>query len=174
MEEICGEVLIDLNQTWYTASPTFSRCISRTVFLLPPAILIFLSVIVSLFILCSRQSKKKPLSYVIISRVTLLVLVLGVHAAKVLLELNQDRSFISDYSYFSIVFVIILLNVVVEILHQLAGTHTSALQFFFWILQVICYIPTFKQNVDSFIGESEILIPFGFLMYIPLQLCSIV
>ena len=155
MEGICGEVLINLNQTWYTSYPTFSNCISRTVLLLPPTFLIFLSVIISAISVCSRDSKKRPVSWVIISRISLLVVALCVHIAQAALELQQNRHEISDYVFFSIIFVIMLLNIVVETLHQLTGTYSSAVQFFFWISQVICGLPAIKQNVDNYIDEQK-------------------
>ena len=157
MEGICGEALINLNQTWYTSHPTLSSCISRTILLLLPSFLILLSIIISSVGACSRDSKKRPVSWVIISRILLLVLALSVHAAQAALELQENRNAISDYVFFCIMSAIILLNIVVEILHQLTGTYTSAVQFFFWMSQVLCCLPALKQNIDNLTSDSQLL-----------------
>ena len=93
----------------------------------------------------------------IISRILLLVLALSVHVAQAALQLQENGNAISDYVFFCIMSAIILLNIVVELLHQLTGTNTSAVQFFFWMSQVLCCVPALKQNIDNLTSNSQLL-----------------
>jgi len=171
MEGICREALVNLNQTWYTSYPTFSTCLSRTVLLIPPSVLIILSVIISTVGTCSRESKNSKWSRVIVARISLLVLTLGVLVAQAALELQQSENAISDYIFFCIMTAIILLNITVQILHQLTDTYTSAIQFFFWLAQVICCLPTIKQNVENFTSDSNITTSILSTVFVVLNLC---
>ena len=157
MEEICGEALINLNQTWYTSQPTISRCFSRTVLLLPPTLLIILSLIISIFGACAVKSRESVVSKVIIARIVLLVLALVVLVSEAVLELQDVGNSLSDYVFYGVMATILLCNIVVECLHHVSGTFTSAIQFFFWLIQVICCLPILKKNIENFTSDSDIL-----------------
>jgi len=156
-EEICGEPLINLNQTWYTSHPTISSCFSRTILLVPPTILIILSLIISIFGACAVKSRESSVSQVIIGRIVLLVLALAVFVSQAALELQDVGNSLSDYVFYGVMVTILLCNIVVECLHHVSGTFTSAIQFFFWLIQLICCLPILKNNIENFISDSDIL-----------------
>ena len=162
MELICEEeALIDLNKTWYTSNPTFSRCFSRTVLLIPPMLIMIFSIIASVCSTwCSGKVKRNPISRVIVCRIVILLLMLAFHITRVILEQDNDnfgKIKIADYIFYSAISAIIVLNIFIEILHQFCGTSTSAFQFVFWLTTVLCHLPTSIQDMSNIIvygGET--------------------
>ena len=103
---------------------------------------------------------KNTVSYIIIIRVIILWLLLSLKIAIIAIDnqLEDHVSIPADYIYYITHISILLLNIGLQIIFYRARIFSSALQFFYWLLHTICYIPTFKQDIENFLSNTDVLV----------------
>ena len=99
-------------------------------------------------------------SYVIISRMTLLWVLLSLKIAIIAVDVHTETVLVSgaDYIYYVLTILVIILNINIQLVHYKCRVRTSSLQFFYWLFHLVCYIPTFKQDLENILSDEEITI----------------
>ena len=161
MDQFCGEgdVLLDLSSVWSTDSPTLSQCFSRSVLVLVPAVIILADTAHTLLQFVTKKDKRKAeneTSYTIIARTLLLWMLLSLKIAIIGVDIHTEKGTVSpaDLVYYTVGPLVVLLNMVVQVLHYRMGVFSSSLQFLYWLVHVICYLPTFKLNIER-LGQAR-------------------
>ena len=99
-------------------------------------------------------------SYVIITRMTLLWVLLSLKIALIAVDVHTETLLLSgaDYIYYILTVLVIILNINIQIVHYKCRVRASSLQFFYWLSHLVCYIPTFKQDIENILSDEEITI----------------
>ena len=88
----------------------------------------------------------------IITRVVILWIMAAVKVSIISVEATEQFSEISqaDLVYYIISLSKLLINIGIQIVFYKCKIFSSSVQFIYWLVHVICYIPTFKHDIDNF------------------------
>ena len=99
-------------------------------------------------------------SYVIITRMTLLWALLSLKIAIIAVDVHTESVVVSgaDYIYYILTILVIILNINIQLVLYKCRVRASSVQFFYWLSHLVCYIPTFKQDLENILSNEEITI----------------
>ena len=99
-------------------------------------------------------------SYVIITRMTLLWALVSLKIAIIAVDVHTESMVVSgaDYIYYILTILVIILNINIQIVHYKCRVRASSLQFFYWLSHLVCFIPTFKQDIENILSDEEFTI----------------
>ena len=132
MSGICGgqEPLLNLTALWETDNPNLPRCFSRTVLTILPAIVLAVNWVQALAQLrptlsqgrssssSSKEGWEESVSWTIVTRATLLWLLLALKIALVAVDTHTETEAAStaDYLYYSISILVLVLNLSIQVI----------------------------------------------------------
>ena len=131
MSAICGgqEPLLNLTALWEADNPNLPRCFSRTVLTILPAIVLAVNWVQALAQLrptlgrgrsssSTKQGREESVSWTIVTRATLLWLLLALKIALVAVDTHTETEAAStaDYLYYSISILVLVLNLSIQVI----------------------------------------------------------
>lgn len=130
MSAICGgrEPLLNLTALWAADNPNLPRCFSRSVLTIVPAIILAVNWVQALAQLrttlgrgrsssSTKAGREESVSWTIVTRATLLWLLLALKIALVAVDTHTETEAAStaDYLYYSISILVLLLNLSIQV-----------------------------------------------------------
>ena len=117
MREFCSDPLWDLNITWYTDQPDFTKCFHSTVLVYVPCSIVYFGIIVKLYTWKRSKSREIPWTPTLFGRLlfnSIIILVSGIQWIMEMVYLNENRpmsSIISPLVYLITVALVLYLDI---------------------------------------------------------------
>ena len=178
MRDFCSDPLWDLNLTWYTDEPDFTRCFQSTVLVYVPCAIVYLGMVIKWHTWKNSKGRDIPWTPTLMGKILfsgILMLICGIQLIMELVYLEEDRptAFILAPLVYLLTFSLVLY---LDILDRKKGISSSGVQFMFWFLGSIASTFTFTSYVRFpylyYDGERALYLVFYALMVTQMFLAS--
>ena len=178
MREFCQDPLWDLNLTWYTDNPDFTRCFHSTVLVYTPCLLVDLCLVIKMFEWKNSKSRDVPWTPTMLGRLVLsgiLILVCGIQWIMEMVYLDANRP--EAYIIAPLVYLITISQVLFyDLKDRKKGISSSGVQFMFWFFAAVASTFTFTSYIRFpnlyYDGEQSLFFVFYALVVTQLFLVS--
>lgn len=151
MDDFCGSKFWDLNLTWYTDDPDLTPCFQQTVLVWTPCAFLWVFSILELYYLRKSQNKDVPWSFLNVSKLALIGLLVVLTVVDLVKALTTDESLGSGYPVYyytpAIKIATFIFAGALVYLNKHYGMRTSGLLFLFWLLLTISSIPRVRTEI---------------------------
>ena len=146
----CGSPLWDSSLTWDTNDPDFTDCFHKTIFAWTPSVILFLLAPIEVRSYLMSVNRHTPWNLYNILKITLTIALIAISITGLIFNISSSSD-LPDVDYITPVIFILsfLMSLVLLLLSQRYGVHTSYTQFFFYLLSVVCGAPILRNLVKK-------------------------
>ncbi|XP_054270085.1 multidrug resistance-associated protein 1-like [Macrosteles quadrilineatus] len=154
LDDLCGSQFWDANVTWHTEDPDLTPCFEKTVLVWLPGLFLLLFVPVEFCSLRNSKAKHIPWSWLNISKIVVVTLLMAVSIANLLYKTQQAEVYPADYAAPTVQLVIFSVILTLILLHKSNGQRISYALFFISLVLVICQTPQIYSFIRAYINGT--------------------